>query len=64
MKSMYGFMHGVNLGGWFSQCDHTDEHYDTFIGESDIAQISEWGLDHVRLPVDYDLVEDIAGNYL
>ena len=56
-------MHGINLGGWFSQCEHTSEHYDTFICRDDIRRISEWGFDHLRLPVDYDLVEDAEGSY-
>ena len=64
MKTMNGFMHGVNLGGWFSQCVHTTEHYDSFISEEDIRRISGWGLDHVRLPIDYELVEDRDGNYI
>jgi len=63
MKKLQGFMHGINLGGWFSQCDHTAERYDTFIAEEDIARIKDWGLDHIRLPIDYDLVEDADGNY-
>ena len=61
---MEGYMHGVNLGGWFSQCEHDTEHYDTFITRDDIAKISEWGLDHVRLPVDYELVEGPDGSYI
>ena len=60
---MNGYMQGINLGGWLSQCDHTRERYDTFIREEDFARIAAWGLDHVRVPVDYDLVEDAAGNY-
>ena len=63
MKSVHGYMHGINLGGWFSQCEHTSEHYDTFICRDDIRRISEWGFDHLRLPVDYDLVEDAEGSY-
>ncbi len=63
MAKWQGYMHGVNLGGWLSQCDHTKERYETFIKESDIAVIKEWGLDHIRLPIDYDLVEDDEGNY-
>lgn len=63
MKKLEGFMHGINLGGWLSQCDHTKERYDTFITEDDIKTIAGWGLDHVRVPVDYDLVEDNDGNY-
>ena len=62
MKKMTGYMHGINLGGWLSQCVHTKEHYDSFISESDIKTIKEWGLDHVRIPVDYDLIEEKDGS--
>ena len=54
LKEM-GFYRGVNLGGWMSQCDYTAERLDTFITESDFAQIRAWGFDHVRLPVDYNV---------
>ena len=64
MKKFDGFMHGVNLGGWFSQCDHSQHRYDTFVTENDFKIISEWGLDHVRLPVDYNLVETVEGSYI
>ncbi len=63
MKKWTGFEHGINLGGWLSQCDHTKERYDTFVTKDDIRNISAWGLDHIRVPIDYDLVEDKAGNY-
>lgn len=62
MKKFDGYTKGVDLGGWLSQCCHTPEHYDSFIGKSDIERIASWGLDHVRLPIDYDLVEDSEGN--
>ena len=58
-----GFQHGVNLGGWLSQCNHTRERYDSFIREEDIGVLASWGLDHIRVPVDYNLVEDEQGNY-
>ena len=61
MKQFTGFMHGVNLGGWFSQCNHTQERYDNFITEADFKVIAEWGLDHIRLPIDYELVETADG---
>ncbi len=64
MKKLAGYEHGVNLGGWLSQCDHTQDRYDNFIKEADIEKIKSWGLDHVRVPVDYNLVEDKDGNYL
>ncbi|MBO7355842.1 MAG: cellulase family glycosylhydrolase [Lachnospiraceae bacterium] len=64
MREFKGFVHGVDLGGWYSQCDHTEERYDNFIVEEDFAEIEKWGLDHVRLPIDYELVEDKEGNYI
>ncbi|MBO4900300.1 MAG: cellulase family glycosylhydrolase [Lachnospiraceae bacterium] len=63
MKHFTGYMHGVNLGGWLSQCDHTKERYETFITKKDIEIIKSWGLDHIRVPVDYDLVEEKDGTY-
>ena len=58
-----GFYRGVNLGGWLSQCDYSQERLDTFITEADIAKIASWGLDHVRLPLDYNVVENEDGSY-
>ena len=63
MKRFTGYMHGIDLGGWLSQCDHTPERYETFITEADFRTVKEWGLDHVRIPVDYDLVEEKDGTY-
>ena len=62
MKKFNGYKKGVNLGGWLSQCCHTTEHYDSFIAREDIEKIASWGLDHVRLPIDDNLVEDAEGN--
>lgn len=64
MRSWEGYEKGVNLGGWLSQCDHTRENYDNFIVQEDFKKIADWGLDHVRVPIDYDLVEDKEGNTL
>ena len=58
MKVWKGFQKGIDLGGWFSQCDYTEERYRDFIREEDFAVIRAWGADHVRLPVDYNLLED------
>lgn len=55
---MEHFQNGINLGGWLSQYwGKGEEHFSSFITESDIAQIASWGLDHVRLPVDYPVIE-------
>ena len=61
MENFNGYKKGVNLGGWLSQCDHTKERYDGFIRKEDIEKISSWGADHVRLPIDYDLLETDDG---
>lgn len=62
LKDM-GMCKGVNLGGWFSQCDYSKDRLDNFIKESDFATISEWGADHVRIPVDYNIFENEDGTY-
>ena len=64
MKKFEGFQKGINLGGWYSQCDYSQDRYDNFITEKDFEELSHWGIDHVRLPIDYNLVEDEQGNYL
>lgn len=52
---------GVNLGGWLSQYRALDhDHFKTFITADDIQQIAGWGMDHVRLPLDYPVIEDDA----
>ena len=63
MRIWAGYQKGVNLGGWFSQCDHSRERYDRFITEDDFARIRSWGADHVRVPVDYELLEDAEGRW-
>ena len=64
MRSLNGFQKGVNLGGWISQFAAYDtEHFDSFITEADIAFIAGLGFDHVRVPVDYNVLEDEEGNY-
>ncbi|MDR1674067.1 MAG: glycoside hydrolase family 5 protein [Oscillospiraceae bacterium] len=61
MREFTGFKKGINFGGWLSQCSGKDEHYREFISENDVKAVSLWGIDHVRLPVDYCLVEDEDG---
>ena len=58
----YGFYRGVNLGGWFSQCDYSRERLDHFIEEKDMDVIAGWGLDHVRIPMDYNVLEQADGS--
>lgn len=53
---------GINLGGFLSQCVHEESHYASFVQKEDIRKIAEWGLDHVRLPIDYEVLEDEEGH--
>ena len=63
MLEKYGFYKGINLGGWFSQCDYSEAVLDHFITEQDIAKIAAWGADHVRIPTDYNIVENEDGTW-
>ena len=58
MKPLTGFIKGVNLGGWLSQCDYSAERLERFITEDDFKTIASWGCDHVRLPIDYNIFEE------
>lgn len=63
MLKKMGIMRGVNLGGWLSQCDYSAGRLAHFIEAEDFACIASWGLDHVRIPVDYNVLEDAQGGY-
>ena len=58
MKLLVGFEKGVNFGGWYSQCDYSLDRFNNFIKEEDFKKVSEWGMDHVRIPVDYNVVQN------
>jgi len=64
MRELKGYKMGVNLGGWYSQCDYSKDRLDNFIIEEDIARISNWGFDHVRLPLDYNIVIKPDGTFI
>ena len=63
MKEFKGFRKGVDLGGWFSQCDYSDDTLKNFITGQDIERVAGWGADHVRIPVDYNVLENESGGY-
>ena len=63
MKKMIGFNKGVNFGGWLSQCNYEKEHLDTFITENDFKIAASWGLDHIRVPFDYNILENEDGTF-
>ena len=65
MSVFKGFRKGVNLGGWISQFKEYDvNHFKSFITEKDIREIASLGFDHVRVPVDYNVLEDEQGNVM
>lgn len=66
MRPFEGYLKGINLGGWLSQCgkNYNEEHYNTFITKKDIDLIASWGMDHVRLPVDYNVVQNEDGSFI
>ena len=66
MKTFDGYKKGINLGGWLSQCGdkYNENHYSTFITEPDLAKIAGWGCDHVRLPVDYNVIQTEDGEFI
>ncbi|MEI7435499.1 MAG: hypothetical protein WCL16_01670 [bacterium] len=55
----FHFHRGVNLGGWFSQIDVRDEKHlaSRFCGD-DLRRVAAAGADHIRLPVDHELIEN------
>lgn len=63
MKEFKGFLKGINLGGWLSQCSYEKQYMDSFITEEDFRRISEMGADHVRLPFDYNILENSDGSF-
>lgn len=66
MKEWNGFKKGINLGGWLSQCqgNYNERHYTEFITEKDIERIASMGLDHVRLPIDYNVIQNEDGSLI
>ena len=67
MKEFVGFKRGIDLGGWLSQCDNDDyseKHFSEFITEKDFDRIAGWGLDHVRLPFDYNVIMTDSGEFV
>lgn len=58
---MLNLTKGINLGGFLSQCVYKTEHYNTFILRDDIKTIAEMNFDHVRLPIDYEVIETESG---
>lgn len=63
MMKEKGFYRGINFGGWMSQCDYSEDRLNNFIKEEDFKTVADWGLDHVRIPIDYNVLENEDGTY-
>lgn len=51
------------LGGWLSQYAVSmagEQHFETFITKNDIAVIAGWGADHIRLPADCKIIDNMG----
>lgn len=53
---------GINFGGYLSQCEHSVGHYRSFITEEDVKKAAGWGFDHIRLPIDCEVLEREDGS--
>ena len=62
MLKSRGIVKGVNLGGWMSQCDYSQDRLDNFVKEKDFEIIASWGFDHVRVPFDYNIIQNKDGS--
>lgn len=62
MLKSKGYLKGINLGGWLSQCDYSEDRLNNFITEPDFEKISTWGFDHVRIPFDYNVIQNEDGS--
>lgn len=62
MLKSKGYLKGINLGGWLSQCDYSEDRLNNFITEPDFEIISSWGFDHVRIPFDYNVIQNEDGS--
>ena len=49
---------GTNISHWLSQSELDREAMKTFFTRGDTTTIADWGMDHIRLPVDYPLFEN------
>lgn len=78
MRKFIGFERGMGIGGWLTNYKRFHllgndkkkiltvgdyEHFQSYITEEDVKNISEMGFDHIRLGFDQVVVEDEHGEY-
>lgn len=52
---------GVNISHWLSQTQRRGAERVAAFGRDDVRRIADWGMDHIRLPVDEEQLFDEAG---
>ena len=56
---------GTNISHWLSQSTLDRREMERYFTRDDVDRIASWGMDHIRLPVDFPLIENDGwpGNY-
>ncbi|MFW6146409.1 MAG: glycoside hydrolase family 5 protein [Planctomycetota bacterium] len=52
---------GTNISHWLSQSARRGEERRAFFTQTDVRRLADWGVDHLRLPVDEEQLWDEAG---
>ncbi|MCC5831145.1 MAG: cellulase family glycosylhydrolase [Phycisphaeraceae bacterium] len=52
---------GVNISHWLSQSKRRGEERRSYFTRDDVRRIAEWGMDHIRLPIDEVQMFDESG---
>ena len=78
MRNFIGFKRGMGLGGWLTNYKRFHvlgndkkslltigdlEHFQTYITEQDVKNISKMGFDHIRFGFDQVVLENEKGEY-
>ena len=68
MKKFTGFERGMGIGGWLTNYKRfhvlkPEQHFASYIKESDVKNIAKMGFDHIRLGFDQVVLEKEDGTY-
>lgn len=61
--SEFEIQRGTNISHFLSQNDHTGKQRSNFLKKKELKQLSKWGFDHIRLPIDESQLWDEKGNF-
>ena len=63
-NTSYTIIKGTNIAHWLSQTRSRREAMETFFTEKDVVLIKELGFDHIRIPIDEEIMWDQKGNQI